>query len=189
METQLKTPSSPDIPLQLPLLDLTVRSPHKIGSRQRAKVEMTLAKLRQLHDELNSALYAQPTERPTISSPIDAANLIMPFIGNLDHEELWVILLDVRNRVLKLVKLYQGSINSSQVRIAEVFRQAIIENAPAIILAHDHPSGDPTPSPDDLSVTRAAFQAGKLLDVDLLDHMIIGQGRWVSMKERGLGFS
>ena len=190
MEKLLNLPSIPDNPVQLPLLDLTVGSPHKTGSRQRARVEMTLAKLRQLHDELNSALYAQPTERPIISSPADAANLIMPFIGNLDHEELWVILLDVRNRVLKLVKLYQGSINSSQVRIAEVFRQAIIENAPAIILVHDHPSGDPTPSPDDLVVTRAVVQSGKLLDVDVLDHLVIGQGsgKWVSMKERGLGF-
>jgi DNA repair protein RadC len=150
---------------------------------------MTLAKLRQLHDELNSQLYDQPTERPIISSPADAANLIMPFISNLDHEELWVILLDTRNRVLRLVKLYQGSINSSQVRISEVFREAIIENAPAIILAHDHPSGDPTPSPDDLAVTRAVVQAGKLLDVDVLDHMVIAQGRWVSLKERGLVFS
>lgn len=189
MEPQLNIPSIPDNPMQLPLLDLTVGSPHKVGSRQRARVEMTLAKLRQLHDELNSELYAQPTERPTISSPADAANLIMPFIENLDHEELWVILLDTRNRVLKLVKLYQGSINSSQVRIAEVFREAIIENAPSLILAHNHPSGDPAPSPDDLAVTRAVVQAGKLLDVNALDHMVFGQGRWVSMKERGLGFS
>jgi DNA repair protein RadC len=142
-----------------------------------------------LHDELNAQLYAQPTERPTISSPADAANLIIPFIGNLDHEELWVILLDTRNRVLKLVKLYKGSINSSQVRVCEVFREAILENAPAIILAHNHPSGDPIPSIDDTAVTRSIVQAAKLLDVDVLDHMVIGQGRWVSMKERGLGFS
>jgi DNA repair protein RadC len=75
------------------------------------------------------------------------------------------------------------------VRISEVFREAIIENAPAIILAHNHPSGDPTPSPDDIVVTRAVVQAAKLLDVDALDHMVIAQGRWVSLKERGLGFS
>ena len=188
METQFNIPSIPENPMQLPLLDLTVGFPHKVGSRQRVKVEMTLAKLRQLHDELNAQLYALPTERPIISSPADIANLIMPFIGSLDHEELWVILLDTRNRLLKLVKLYQGSINSSQVRVAEVFRQAIIENAPAIILAHDHPSGDPTPSPDDVAVTRAIVQAGKLLDISLLDHLIVGGSRWVSLKERGLGF-
>ena len=87
METHQNIQSIPDNPIQLPLLDMTIGSPHKIGVRQRARVEMTLAKLRQLHDELNLALYAQPTERPTISSPTDAANLIMPFVENLDHEE------------------------------------------------------------------------------------------------------
>jgi DNA repair protein RadC len=91
--------------------------------------------------------------------------------------------------MLKLVKLYQGSINSSQVRICEVFREAIIENAPAILACHNHPSGDATPSPDDVTVTRAMVQAGKLLDIDLLDHIVVAHECYVSLKERGLGFS
>jgi DNA repair protein RadC len=74
-------------------------------------------------------------------------------------------------------------------RISEIFAPAIRRNVTAIIVIHNHPSGDPTPSPDDVAVTRAILQAGKLLDIDVLDHMVIGQGRWVSLKERGLGFS
>ena len=106
----------------------------------------------------------------------------------LEQEHLRVILLDIRNRVLEVVDVYRGSVNSSQVRVGEVFRAAIRRNAPALIVVHNHPSGDPTPSPDDVAVTRAMVQAGKLLDVELLDHIVIGQGRWVSLKERGLGF-
>ena len=102
---------------------------------------------------------------------------------------MWVVNLDTRNRVKSLVLLYKGSVNASQVRVGEVFRQAILENAPAIIVAHNHPSGEPTPSPDDVAVTRSIVQAGKLLDIDVLDHLIICQGSFVSLKERGLGFS
>jgi len=101
---------------------------------------------------------------------------------------MWVVNLDTRNRVMSFVGLYNGSVNSSQVRVCEVFRQAIVDNSPAIIVAHNHPSGDPTPSPEDVSVTRSILQAGKLLDIDLLDHLVIAGGRYVSLKERGLGF-
>jgi DNA repair protein RadC len=73
--------------------------------------------------------------------------------------------------------------------VGEVFKAAIRRNATAVIVVHNHPSGDPTPSPDDLAVTHALVQAGKLLDLELLDHVIIGQGRSTSMKERGLGFT
>lgn len=161
----------------------------KTQQRQKHRVAETLAKLRQLHDELNARLNTHPTERPAIHSPQDAFEILRCFLGNLDHEELWVLNLDTRNRVKHLVKLYQGSVNSSQVRVAEVFRAAITDNAPAILLAHNHPSGDPSPSPDDVSVTRAILQAGKLLDIDLLDHLVITHDRFVSLKERGMGFS
>jgi DNA repair protein RadC len=87
------------------------------------------------------------------------------------------------------VEVYQGSVNSSQVRVGEVFKQAVRRNAAAVIICHNHPSSDPTPSPDDVAVTRAFVQAGKLLDTETLDHLVIGKNRWVSMKERGLGFS
>jgi DNA repair protein RadC len=106
----------------------------------------------------------------------------------LEQEVLRVILLDSRNRVMDVVELYRGSLNSSQVRVGELFRPAIRRNAAALIVVHNHPSGDPTPSPDDVAITRAIVQAGKLLDIEVLDHLVIGRGRFVSLKERGLGF-
>jgi len=183
---------SPNTTTQLPLIDQTggVSIQEKRARKSRNhKVQETLAKVRQLHDELNSQLYSHPNERPSISSPKDVADLLTFFIGSLDHEELWVVCLNIRNQVICLVQLYKGSVNSSQVRVAEVFRQSIAENSPAIILAHNHPSGDPTPSPDDVAVTRAIVQAGKLLDINVLDHLVICRDRWISLKERGLGFS
>lgn len=84
--------------------------------------------------------------------------------------------------------MYVGSVNSAQVRVGEVFRDAVRRNSTAVIVAHNHPSGDPTPSPEDILVTRQIVEAGKLLDVDVLDHLILGRGRYVSMRERGAGF-
>jgi DNA repair protein RadC len=132
----------------------------------------------------------EPTgERPVINSPADAAALVQGEMSLLEQEFLRVLLLDTRNRLLDIVEVYHGAVNSSQVRLAEVFKPAIQRMAPAILVCHNHPSGDPTPSPDDVAVTRAMVQAGKLLDVDLLDHLVIGGSRFVSLKERGLGFS
>ncbi len=99
-----------------------------------------------------------------------------------------MILLDRRNRVMETIEVYKGSVNSSQVRVGEIFKEAIRKNASAVVVIHNHPSGDPTPSPDDVAVTRAIAQAGKLLDVEALEHLVIGQGKWVSLKERSLGF-
>lgn len=130
-----------------------------------------------------------PEEKPTINSPADAAALVQYDMSALEQEHLRVMLLDRRNRVLEIVEVYKGSVNSSQVRVGELFKEAVRTNASAIIVVHNHPSGDPTPSPDDVAVTRAIVQAGKLLDVDVLDHLVIGQGKWVSLKERGLGFA
>jgi DNA repair protein RadC len=127
-------------------------------------------------------------ERPAINSPADAAALVQYDMSLLEKEHLRVILLDRRNRVQDIEEVYQGSVSSSQIRVGEVFRSAIKQLASAIVVVHNHPSGDPTPSPDDVAVTRAIVQAGKLLDVEVLDHLVIGQGRWVSLKERGLGF-
>lgn len=89
---------------------------------------------------------------------------------------------------METVEVYKGSVNSSQVRVGEIFKESVRKNASAIVVIHNHPSGDPTPSPDDVAVTRAIVQAGKLLDVEVLDHLVIGQGKWISLKERGLGF-
>ena len=128
-------------------------------------------------------------ERPTINSPADAAALVQHEMGLLQQETLRVIILDTRNHVLDIVEIYRGSVNSSQVRIAEVFRPAVQRMAPAVIACHNHPSQDCSASPDDVAVTRAMVQAGKLLDITLLDHLIVAQHKFVSMKERNLGFS
>ncbi len=127
-------------------------------------------------------------ERPTIHSPADAAAMLQHEMGMLEQEHLRVMLLDTRNRVIDVVEVYHGNLNSAQVRVAEVFRDAIRRNAAAIIVCHNHPSNVPDPSPDDVAVTRAIVQAGKLLDIETLDHLIICLGRFVSLKERGLGF-
>jgi len=127
-------------------------------------------------------------ERPAIHSPGDAAEILLHSMGALEQEELRIILLDTRNRVLGVETIYRGSLNSSQVRVGEIFKAAIRRNAASVIVAHNHPSGDPTPSPEDIAVTRAFVQAGKLLDVEVLDHLVIGLNRWISLKERDLGF-
>ena len=90
--------------------------------------------------------------------------------------------------MLKVHRVYQGSLNSSLVRVGEVFREAIKSNAAAIIVCHNHPSGAVEPSPEDVLVTRQIVEAGKLLDTEVLDHIILGKGKWVSLRERGLGF-
>ena len=128
-------------------------------------------------------------ERPSINSPADAAALVQSEMALLEKEHLRVLLLDRRNRVLDIIEVYQGSVNSSQVRVGEIFQPAVSRMASAIVVCHNHPSGDPTPSTDDVAVTRAIGQAGKLLDIELLDHLVIGHGKWVSLKERGLGFN
>jgi DNA repair protein RadC len=130
----------------------------------------------------------EPESRPTISSPADAAALVHYEMSALETEHLRAILLDTRNHVMEIVEIYRGSLNSTNVRVAEVFTAAVRRNAASIILIHNHPSGDPTPSPEDLALTKALREAGNLLDIELLDHLVIGQGRYVSMKERRLGF-
>jgi len=129
-----------------------------------------------------------PDVRKAINSPSDAAEIVKYEMSALEQEELRVLLLNTRNQVIRKTMVYRGSVNSSQARVAEVFKDAIRNNAKAIIVVHNHPSGDPTPSPDDIAITRAFVQAGELLDIQVLDHLIIGRGRYESLKERGLGF-
>lgn len=133
-------------------------------------------------------MVAAPEERPQITSPEDAANLLMLDMSLLEQEHLWVLLLDTKNHVLEVEKVYKGSVNASLIRIGELFRAAIKRNCAAVIVAHNHPSGDPTPSPEDVRVTHQLVEAGKLLDIEVLDHLVIGHQRFVSLKERGLGF-
>jgi DNA repair protein RadC len=128
------------------------------------------------------------TETQQLTTPADGASLLMPTMQHLTQEEMRVICLDTRNKVQGIHTIYKGSLNSSLIRIGELFRPAIETPSAAIILAHNHPSGDPTPSPEDVRVTGEVCKAGKLLGIDVLDHLIIGRNRWVSLKERGLGF-
>lgn len=154
---------------------------HGIGPAKAAQVKAAIELGRRM-------AIASPDDRPAIHSPGDAANLVLYEMGALEQEELRIMLLDTRNRVQSIVQVYRGSVNNSQVRVGELFKAAIRANAVCIIIVHNHPSGDPTPSPEDVSITRAIVQAGKMLDIDVLDHLVIGRGKWVSLKERGLGF-
>jgi DNA repair protein RadC len=154
---------------------------HGVGMAKAAQIKAAI--------ELGNRLsVVSPEDRPAVHSPADAAALVMYEMGALEQEHLRVILLDIRNRVLRIAPVYIGSINSSQVRVGELFKAAIRHNAAGVIVVHNHPSGDPTPSPDDVAVTRSIVQAGQLLDVNVLDHLVIGRTRFVSLKERGLGF-
>jgi DNA repair protein RadC len=134
-------------------------------------------------------LLARPPDRYVIRSPADLAQLMMAEMAPLEQEHFRTVLLDTRNRVLHTHTLYIGSLNASHVRISEVFRLAVTYSAAALIVCHNHPSGDPTPSPEDVEVTRQLVAAGQMMDVELLDHLIIGQQRFVSLRERGLGFA
>jgi DNA repair protein RadC len=126
--------------------------------------------------------------RLTITAPEQVAELLKAEMGLLEEEELRVILLNSRNHVLGVSDQYRGSVNSAQVRIGELFRDAIRANAVGVIFVHNHPSGDPSPSRDDIEMTGKAIAAGKDLDIDVLDHIVIAREGYVSMKERRLAF-
>jgi DNA repair protein RadC len=126
----------------------------------------------------------QLDEKYQIKSPADAANLVMMEMAFLDHEQMRILVLDTKNRVVENISRYQGTVNSSVLRAAEIYRPAIIRNCPAVIICHNHPSGDPTPSPEDISVTQQLVAAGQHLDIELVDHLVIGNQRFVSLKER-----
>ncbi|MDW8405351.1 RadC family protein, partial [Chloroflexus sp.] len=127
-------------------------------------------------------------ERFPIRSPADVAALLMVEMSHLDQEHLRTVLLDTKNRVQQISTIYIGSLNSATIRIGEVFKDAVRRNSAAIIVVHNHPSGEATPSPEDIQVTRQLVAAGRLLDIEVLDHLIIGRGHYVSLRERGLGF-
>ncbi len=139
--------------------------------------------------ELGRRLLADwPVARATIRSPRDLADRLILQMGRLEREELRVVLLDTKNHVLRVATVYQGNVSSSLVRVGELYRDAVRLNAAGVILVHNHPSGDPTPSPDDLHLTAAALAAGRLLDIQLLDHLVIGHDAFVSLRDRGVAF-
>ena len=139
--------------------------------------------------ELGRRLLADwPSGRWTVRSPRDVADRLILQMGRLEREELRVVVLDSKNHVLRIATVYQGNVSSSLVRVGELFRDAVRLNAASVILVHNHPSGDPTPSPDDLHLTAEALAAGRLLDIDLLDHLVIGHDAYVSLRDRGVAF-
>ena len=154
---------------------------HGVGPQTATRIKAAFA--------LSMLLNRPVEESPSVNSPSDAYCLLRD-METLEQEHLRVILLNIRMKSLGVIEVYIGAVNNIQIRLGEVFRPAIQRNASAIILAHNHPSSDPTPSPDDVTITRAAVQAGKLIDINVQDHLVIGRGgRYVSLKERGLGFS
>lgn len=152
-----------------------------IGPAKAAKLKASLEMGRRL---------ASITEdqKPTISSPEDAVRLFGMEMSFLEREELRVVLLNTKHHVMGSFTVATGTVNSANVRMAEVFNPAVKRNAPFIMLIHNHPTGDPTPSSADISFTQDAVRAGELLDIGVLDHLIIGQGRHASLKRLGLGF-
>ncbi len=125
-----------------------------------------------------------PEEAPQITAPQDAADLLIPLIGGPQEQEQFVVLyLNIRNRVIDQEVLYRGTLNTSVVRRAEIFRGAVRRNAAAVIVAHNHPSGEVRPSPEDIALTRALVHGGRLVEVDVLDHLIIGGQRFWSLRE------
>ncbi len=139
--------------------------------------------------ELGRRLLADwPAARWTVRSPRDVADRLVLQMGRLEREELRVVLLNTKNVVLRVATVYQGNVASSLVRVGELYRDAVRLNATGVILVHNHPSGDPTPSPDDLHLTAEALAAGRLLDIQLLDHLIVGHDAFVSLRDRGVSF-
>lgn len=126
-------------------------------------------------------------ERPVVNTAAEAACLLAD-MRYLQQEQVRLILLDSHNRVLAIPTLYIGTLHGTVIRPAEVFRAALVRNCPAFILGHNHPQGDPAPSPEDVALTRSLIAAGKLLDIQLLDHLIIAGQGWQSLKQQGLAF-
>ena len=150
---------------------------------------MWLARLRAAL-ELGRRMLTEPLqERPLVRSPADVAELLIPEMAGLEQEQMRVVLLNTKNRIMGMPLVYQGSLHTTVIRVGELFRDAVRQNAAAMIVAHNHPSGDATPSTD-VAVTQEIVKSGKLLDIDVLDHLVIGgaPARFTSLKERGLGF-
>ena len=150
--------------------------------------EAKLAQLKAAFELGRRLLSLQEYERTVIRSPQDVANLLQGEMAFLEQEHLRVVLLNTRNQVMAIPEVYRGNVNSAVIRVGEVFRDAVRSNAPAVIVVHNHPSGDPTHSQEDVRVSEQLVDAGKLLDIEMLDHIIIAQSGFISLKEKGMGF-
>jgi DNA repair protein RadC len=125
-------------------------------------------------------------QRPVILSPDDVAAIMYPVVELLAEEHSYALLLNIKNRVNAIHEVSIGSLGAAIIHPREVFRAAILSNAASIILVHNHPSGDPTPSPEDVDLTKRLVEAGSLIDIPILDHIIVCPGRYASLKERGV---
>lgn len=136
--------------------------------------------------ELGRRVARRPVEGPwLVRTPGDAAEPLLDAMGSLEREELRVLLLDAKNVVVAERTVYRGNLAGSSVRVGEVYRDAVRRCAAAVVVAHNHPSGDPSPSGEDLRITTELAEAGRLLDIELLDHLVIGRGRWTSLRAIG----
>nr|WP_238492533.1 DNA repair protein RadC [Desulfotruncus alcoholivorax] len=127
-----------------------------------------------------------PEDRPVINSPENAAALVMEEMRHLDREQFWVLLLNTKNHVLARETISIGSLNSSSIHPRELYKAAIRRSAAGVILVHNHPSGDPTPSQQDIEVTKRLIESGNIIGINVLDHLVIGDKKFVSFKARGL---
>ena len=149
---------------------------HGLGEAKAAELLATF----QLAIRLNAM---QPEEKPFVRAPLDVMNLLGGEMALLDHEQLRVVLINSRNQLMNIVEVYKGNVSSAVVRTSELFRDAVRQNAPSMILVHNHPSGDPSPSPDDVAMTKKAIEVGSQLEIEVMDHVIIGDHRFASLKQ------
>lgn len=152
-----------------------------VGPAKAAQVIAALA--------LGKRMMTARPDRVVIRSPEDVFALVGAEMALLEQEHLRVILLNTRIQVMGIRKVYVGNAHSAIVRIAEVFKDAVKEGCPNIVLVHNHPSGDPSPSPDDVALTKQVEEAGRLLGIEVLDHVVIARNGTVSLREKGLAFS
>ncbi|QPQ37756.1 MULTISPECIES: RadC family protein [unclassified Lysinibacillus] len=127
----------------------------------------------------------QNDDKYTVRSPQDAAAYLMPDMTSLSQEHFVVLFLDVKNQIIHKKTIFIGGLNASIVHPREIFREAVKRSAASIICAHNHPSGVPTPSPEDIEVTKRIQEAGFIIGIELLDHIIIGDHQFTSLKEKG----
>ena len=136
--------------------------------------------------ELGRRLAGSTANRPVITSPAEVAKLLMESMRHLDREHFKIVVLNTKNQVLATELISVGSLSSSIVHPREIFKGPLRRSAAAVVLCHNHPSGDPAPSPEDVEVTRRLIEAGRILGIEVLDHVIIGDNRYASLRERGL---
>jgi len=163
------------------LKDATIEEYMSVKGVGQAKAALLLAAV-----ELGKRLYRKHTEeRFTIRSPEDAASYLMTDMTSLNQEHFVVLFMNVKNEVLHKQTIFIGSLNSAIVHPREIFREAVKRSAASIICAHNHPSGSPSPSPEDIEVTKRLVDAGALMGIEVLDHVIIGDHQFISLKEKG----